>query len=83
MRLEEFDDEKAWWNTRQESEQSWKVSADEIAKNNYNLDLKNPIAPIENHEDPDELLRRYQDSILRVQKLQELLKVKLGESLEK
>ena len=44
MRLEEFDSERKWWNDRQESEQSWKVMAADIAKNNYNLDVKNPNA---------------------------------------
>jgi type I restriction enzyme M protein len=59
MRLEEFDIERKWWTKRHESEQSWKVSALEIAKNGYNLDVKNPNAPIETHGDPDELLSQY------------------------
>jgi type I restriction enzyme M protein len=59
MRLEEFDIERKWWTKRHESEQSWKVSALEIAKNGYNLDVKNPNAPIETHGDPDELLSHY------------------------
>ena len=83
MRLEEFDDEKEWWDKRQESELSWKVSASDIAKNNYNLDLKNPNAPIEVHDDPDELLKLYQDAVTSVHQLQEELKSFLQRSLNK
>lgn len=42
IRLEEFDVERQWWNNREENEYAWKVSADEIKANNYNLDYKNP-----------------------------------------
>jgi len=83
MRLEEFDHERSWWNDRKESEQSWKVSSAEIAKNNYNLDVKNPNVPSEIHEDPDWLLQRYLESLQAVKELQAQLKSKLGESIEK
>ncbi len=33
---------RQWWNKREENEQAWKVSIDEIIKNGYNLDIKNP-----------------------------------------
>jgi len=56
MRLEEFDVEKNWWANRKESEQAWKVSAAEIEANNFNLDIKNPNAPVQVHENPDNLL---------------------------
>jgi type I restriction enzyme M protein len=62
----EFDREKAWWGSaedgfaaRVESEQAWKVSADEIKANGFNLDRKNPNRPEEALGDPDELLARY------------------------
>lgn len=80
MRLAEFDPEKAWWDFRQESEQSWKVSAEDIAKSNYNLDIKNPNAPTEVHENPEHLMRQFlavsgeikslQDDLLRILNLQ-------------
>jgi type I restriction enzyme M protein len=82
MRLIEFDGEKAWWTKRQESEQSWKVSADNVAKNNYNLDIKNPNAPVEIHDDPDKLLRDYVQASQSVQELQIQLKSLLTRSLE-
>ena len=81
MRLEEFDVEKTWWTKRQESEQAWKVSAAEIAKNNFNLDIKNPNAPVEVHDDPDELLKQFNIAIKQVSNLQNELKLTLDKSI--
>ena len=74
MRLEEFDVERSWWTKRVESEQAWKVSAADIAKNNYNLDIKNPNTPVEIHDDPDEILARYKEASEEVARLQEELR---------
>lgn len=82
MRLAEFDVEKSWWNQRVESEHAWKVSAADVAKNNYNLDIKNPNAPIAVHDDPDELLAQYHGVLERAALLQEQLKVQLRGSLK-
>jgi type I restriction enzyme M protein len=82
MRLAEFDVEKAWWTKREESEQSWKVSAAEIAKNNYNLDVKNPNLPDEVHIDPDQLLEEYRKANLEVEQIQQKLKQILSEALD-
>jgi len=82
MRLEEFDTVRNWWNNRKESEQSWKVSASEISRNNYNLDVRNPNAPKEIHEDPDKLLSDYTQASQAVQELQQELKSLLAKSLE-
>jgi type I restriction enzyme M protein len=82
MRLAEFDVEKEWWTKRQESERTWKVSASDIAKNNYNLDIKNPNAPVEVHDDPDELLRQYHEAVKKVSSLQNQLKANLRDSLK-
>lgn len=43
----EFESLRQWWNNRRENEQAWKVSIDEISKNGYNLDIKNPHIPEE------------------------------------
>ena len=83
MRLEEFNVERSWWTKRQESEQSWKVTALDIAKNNYNLDIKNPNAAVETHEDPDLLLMQYKDSLQAINQLQNRLKTYLEDSLGK
>jgi hypothetical protein len=33
MRIEEFEPEKAWWGKREENEQAWKVSVEQIKAN--------------------------------------------------
>ena len=42
MQFEEFADCMAWWKERAEGERAWRVPAEQIAKNGYNLDIKNP-----------------------------------------
>ena len=44
----EFAPLKAWWNKRTESEQAWRVPVEAIAKNGWNLDIKNPFVREEN-----------------------------------
>lgn len=43
MSSKHFDQVREWWNNREESEHSWKVTKEEIIKRNYNLDFKNRI----------------------------------------
>jgi type I restriction enzyme M protein len=81
MRLSEFDEEKKWWNKRKETEKAWKVSAKDVAANSYNLDIKNPNAPVETHEDPEELLAQYAEAVKAVKSLQDQLKASLQQSL--
>lgn len=42
IQIEEFEIEKEWWHNRQENPYAWKISIEDVIKNNYNLDLKNP-----------------------------------------
>ena len=49
IKISEFDAIKNWWgnesdvfSSRKESEFAWRVSIEEIEKNNFNLDIKNP-----------------------------------------
>ena len=83
MRLEEFNTEKAWWNSRHETPQAWKISAETIVDRNFNLDIKNPNTPDEVHVDPDILLRQYAEAVSQVKALQEKLKSSLEGSLGK
>ncbi len=48
MQLGEFEPIKNWWNNRKENKSAWKVSIEEIVKRDYDLDIKNPNAKIEN-----------------------------------
>lgn len=50
IRVSEFDDIKKWWNKREESEVSWKVSIKDIIERNYDLDIKNPNTVVEEVE---------------------------------
>jgi type I restriction enzyme M protein len=59
MRIQEFEPEKAWWTQRAESQYSWKVTIDHIRQRGFNLDIQNPNALEKQHEDPDELLARF------------------------
>lgn len=78
IRIEEFDLEKQWWNNRVENEFAWRVPIDDIKKNNYNLDIKNP----NNQDDKglptvDELLERIKSDLKRsemiLKEIQEVL----------
>lgn len=88
MRIEEFAPEKEWWGGenragRQESEQAWKVSIEQIKANGYNLDIKNPNTAPDDHGDPDELLAEYKTLLAGVAETREKLKQELMEALER
>lgn len=77
IRHSEFELEKNWWNNREESENSWKVSASEIIQNNYNLDRKNPNKVEEELESPEVYLERYNQNINEIKLIKEKLKSEL------
>ena len=82
MRIEEFDVEKAWWHNREETERAWKVSVDTIAGNGYNLDIKNPNAVVDSHEDPLVLLKQYNEAAAIADQSRLALKSALQSCLE-
>jgi type I restriction enzyme M protein len=60
IKSEEFDPIRRWWNDRIENEYAWKISIDEIKKNNYNLDIKNPhIIEEAALKTPQEILNKF------------------------
>ena len=78
IRKEEFAGLKQWWNNREENEQGWKVSLEEISKNGYNLDIKNPhIAEEEQTYSSAELLEMLHESFRKSDELLEQLKGEL------
>ena len=81
IRIEEFQLEKDWWNNRVENEYAWKVSIEDIKARNYNLDFKNPNEEDANHADPEELLTRYKDLLLKLEEKQNELKSELASVL--
>lgn len=82
MRFEEFGPEQAWWENREESELAWRVPVEKIVANGYNLDIKNPNAPEDTHEDPLVLLKKYQEAAQQADEARLALKTALQECLE-
>ena len=88
MQFEEFEPEREWWRDeadgfkhRLETEQAWKISAEDIVARGYNLDLKNPHKPDKESHDPDELLARYAAQQAGIQFLRDQLKTVLADAL--
>ena len=88
MRFEEFETDIQWWGSeddgftaRKENEQAWKVSIEDIAARNYNLDIKNPHVGEQVNHDPQELLKDYAQQQADIQQLRDQLKGILAEAL--
>ena len=69
------------WNDRKENNQAWKVSIDEIAHRNFNLEIKNPSATAPVSENHLELINEYQATSKKATEVQEKLKSILLEIL--
>ena len=92
IRIAEFEVERKWWgkpdklgrySKRQESEQAWRVSIDQIKAGNYNLDLKNPHQSDEGPGDVDSLLPEYEKLLLQIAETRAKLKSQLMEALNR
>ncbi len=86
LTIQEFEREKAWWGGlerkgRMTTEYAWKVSTEEIAARNYNLDCKNPHEVAINHGDPEELMQEYQQIVQQLEAAQTALKQELIKAL--
>ena len=63
IKTEYFEEAKKIWQTKELTEQSWIVPVEEIIKNNYNLDVKNPNKKAEfEHLPPEELIAKIEES---------------------
>ncbi len=88
LTIAEFDREKSWWGgaarkDRKTTEYAWKVSAQDIAGRNYNLDCKNPHEVEVNHRAPEELMAEYQQIVKQLEDAQQDLKAELMTCLGK
>jgi type I restriction enzyme M protein len=75
-----------WWGDaerqgRQETEQAWKVSIEDIKARNYNLDYKNPHTVAADHGKPSDILKKLEDDEKTVANLRDQLKNILAEAL--
>ena len=78
LQKSEFDNLKKWWKKRKENEQAWKVSIDTLKENGYNLDIKNPHTPEEEHVHTSaELVSMLHDSFRESNELLDKLKKEL------
>jgi type I restriction enzyme M protein len=82
IRIEEFESEKTWWTNRVESERAWRVSFEEIARNNFNLDNKNPHSRDDDYGDFEGLFTAYNQSVLEVAATRDALKNELMKALQ-
>jgi len=63
IKFEHFEELKKIWEKKKLTEQSWIVPVEEIIKNNYNLDIKNPSKKAEfEHLSPEELIVKIEES---------------------
>ncbi len=81
IRLEEFQPEREWWTKREETPQAWRVSIDEIAAANFNLDFKNPHRLEEEEADVEALIARHMEIEAKVAATRERLKQELAAAL--
>lgn len=75
IQAREFEPIKDWWNNRQANEQAWKVPIQTIIERNYDLDIKNPTAKVEEETlSSAEILERLRASFSRSTSILNLLK---------
>jgi type I restriction-modification system DNA methylase subunit len=56
LRFEELADCIAWWSKRKDNDRAWRVPAERIVQNGFNLDIKNPNAKDDfEHLPPEQL----------------------------
>lgn len=75
-----------WWggakrDGREETPQAWYVSIDDVKARGYNLDIKNPHAVADQHNDPAELLVALNRAEAETVELRDQLKALLVEAL--
>ena len=93
MKLDDFSACLDWWGEgssitekiarsgRQETNQAWKVSIEEIIERDYDLDIKNPYVAEVITYDPEELLNNYANQQANIQNLRDQLKSILASAL--
>ena len=79
---QEFDLEKAWWNKREETENAWKVSIEEIKKRNYNLEIKNTHKEADTLAKPEVILEKFIATEKKITSIQEEIVKVLTEALQ-
>jgi type I restriction enzyme M protein len=86
IRIEEFEAERAWWGGakregRVENERAWRVPVEEIKAADYNLDRKNPHNTGGAIDDPEVLLKEYEQAVAAAAEIRGKLKAELETAL--
>ena len=92
LTIAEFEPEKKWWgkpdkhghySKREETEQAWRVSIEDIKANGFNLDLKNPHNSDTGPGDVDHLLPEYEKLLEKIAETRNTLKNELQNALSR
>ncbi len=86
IRFEHFQPCIDWWGGatrqgREETEQAWRITAEQVKARGYNLDFKNPHTVEANHGEPDDLLAELSRAEAETATLRDQLKAILAEAL--
>lgn len=68
IRSQHFEPERAWWENREENDSAFKVSKEDIIKNNYNLDFKRSQVVEEVRRDVHEIIGSMTASLMKQMK---------------
>lgn len=80
LQYEEFKRLQQWWHKKKENEHAWCVAVEEVIKQDYNLDIKNPNkTKAKDHRPPGEILNSI---ISKEKKISELL-AEIREQIQK
>ena len=81
IQVEEFAPCVEWWNNREENDRAWKVPADEIITNGFNLDRKNPSGKEDiTHLPPEQLVESIMEKEKKILEIMENIKTLLGKT---
>ena len=81
LRYEELSDLLAWWDRREANDRAWSVSAEEVAKDDYNLDLHHPSRDAAvSYEEPAALVNRIMEKERTIARLLESLRSSFDEA---
>ena len=81
IQYEEFEPVKQWFKYRKANRYSWQVTIEEVQKNNYSLDFKNPHTERQKYVDPKTLENEYQALKGKNKKLLDEIKHKIQHAL--
>ncbi len=80
LRYEEFAPLQKWWQNRIQNECAWKVSAEKVKENDYNLDIKNPNSiSVQEIPPPEQLVESIIEKEKRIIKMVQEIKNRILE----